>query len=253
MAGAVLSREDANRQPSYFLLSKKSTIIISTIIVSLSKIKAMQNGSTPFPWRLHALLNHVENTERASIVSWLPNGLGFRVHKPDQFTLHIMPLFFNQSKYRSFQRQLNIYSFQRITSGPDRGAYFHEFFVRFKESLFHRMVRVKIKGTGKSSSASSSTNKQSSPGARHPLSSIPRYVQPHQEDLVLWPSSNGLWQRDLSSLPSLEKVTTVPPTYPPVPLFGNSMSFSEEPRAFQTDQTMTHNSGCYLFLPKCAG
>ena len=33
-----------------------------------------------------------------------------------------MPLYFNQTKYSSFQRQLHIYNFQRITAGKDKGA-----------------------------------------------------------------------------------------------------------------------------------
>merc|ERR1712232_475425 len=44
----------------------------------------------------------------------------------------IMPQYFNQTKYRSFQRQLYIYGFDRIKdkSSEDFGAYFHELFIR---------------------------------------------------------------------------------------------------------------------------
>jgi len=55
--------------------------------------------------------------------------------------------FFSQTKYASFQRQLNLYGFQRLTHGPDKGAYFHFCFVRGKQSLVHGMVRRKVKGT----------------------------------------------------------------------------------------------------------
>ena len=65
------------------------------------------------------------------IVSWQPHGKAFRVHKPLEFTKFIVPHYFNQTKYKSFQRQLLIYGFQRIRSkGVDQGAYFHERFVR---------------------------------------------------------------------------------------------------------------------------
>jgi hypothetical protein len=55
--------------------------------------------------------------------------------------------FFSQTKYPSFQRQLNLYGFARFSHGTDKGAYFHYLFVRGKRSLVKGMVRRKIKGT----------------------------------------------------------------------------------------------------------
>jgi hypothetical protein len=55
--------------------------------------------------------------------------------------------FFSQTKYPSFQRQLNLYGFSRFSHGEDKGAYFHHCFVRGKRSLVRGMVRRKIKGT----------------------------------------------------------------------------------------------------------
>ena len=39
----------------------------------------------PFPYRLHHMLNDVERTENSNIVSWMPNGRSFKVHKPIEF------------------------------------------------------------------------------------------------------------------------------------------------------------------------
>lgn len=39
----------------------------------------------PFPYRLHHMLNDVERTENSDIVSWMPNGRSFKVHKPIEF------------------------------------------------------------------------------------------------------------------------------------------------------------------------
>jgi hypothetical protein len=55
---------------------------------------------------------------------------------------------FRQSKFPSFQRQLNLYGFKRLTAGRDKGGYYHELFLRGKRFLAHRIQRIKIKGTG---------------------------------------------------------------------------------------------------------
>ena len=62
-------------------------------------------------------------------------------------TFHYLYRYFNQSKFASFQRQLNLYGFSRLTSGKDKGAYFHSCFVRGQVGLCRGMVRQKIKGT----------------------------------------------------------------------------------------------------------
>lgn len=71
----------------------------------------------------------------------------FRIHKPKEFTRDILPKYFQMSSFSSFQRQLNLYSFQRITDGPERDAYYHELFVRGQPLLCTRIKRDKAKGS----------------------------------------------------------------------------------------------------------
>lgn len=65
--------------------------------------------------------------------------------------------FFKQTKLTSFQRQLNLYGFRRITQGPDAGAYYHEMFLKGRPGLSQRMARQKVKGTGHKQPADAQT------------------------------------------------------------------------------------------------
>jgi hypothetical protein len=81
-----------------------------------------------FPFRLYDMLEDAERKGFDHIVAWLPNGDGFRVYRFDDFVNEILPLYFNQqTRYKSFQRQLNMYEFK---------------------TLMGRGLRAKAKGSG---------------------------------------------------------------------------------------------------------
>jgi hypothetical protein len=111
--------------------------------------KSISKGgvTTPFPWKLHDMLDDRDKDGKHSVVTWQPHGRAFMVHKPKEFVDQIMHHYFNQTKYASFQRQLNLYGFSRLSHGPDKGAYFHMAFVRGSRHLCRSMIRQKIKGT----------------------------------------------------------------------------------------------------------
>jgi len=62
----------------------------------------------------------------------------------------LMKVFFNHNAITSFQRQLNLYGFKRITKAgsKDYGSYYHELFLRGRLKLCYRIRRQKIKGIG---------------------------------------------------------------------------------------------------------
>jgi hypothetical protein len=76
---------------------------------------------TPFPWRLHEMLEEMEYSGESKIVSWLPDGETFKVHDPQGFTKKIIPSWFKHKCYKSFQRQLHLYGFMRVLAGPRKG------------------------------------------------------------------------------------------------------------------------------------
>jgi hypothetical protein len=125
-----------------------------------------------FPWKLHEMLRDAEKDP--SIVSWLPHGKGFRVHKPQEFVQKVMPVYFRQSHYKSFQRQLNLWGFERVGKGEEHGAYYHKFFIRGEPGLCGYMNRQKIKGAKTQENPS---GEQSNPAAHAKRRSPPSEYQ----------------------------------------------------------------------------
>ena len=98
-----------------------------------------------FPWKLHLMLEEAEANNFQSIVSWVQDGTAFKVHNTTEFLTHVMPRYFDQSKFESFRRQLNLYGFSRITRGENRGVYFHKSFVKSDRALCKEISRQSSK------------------------------------------------------------------------------------------------------------
>ena len=75
-----------------------------------------------FPEKLFKMLNDVEREGLDKSVSWNEDGRSFTIHDPKLFARTTMKSHFNQTKYKSFQRQLNLYQFERSPIGPIRGV-----------------------------------------------------------------------------------------------------------------------------------
>lgn len=111
-----------------------------------------QSGNVLFPWQLQKMLTEVESDGKSDIVSWLPDGKAFKVHNVSVFVAEILPSYFKQTKYKSFQRQCNLWGFERMTTlGAEKGAYWHADFLRDQPSLCSRLTRQKA--TRKSSAS----------------------------------------------------------------------------------------------------
>ena len=63
----------------------------------------------PFPERPMFMLQK-ESNQNPPVVSFCSNGCTFKVHNKDQFLAEIMPKYFKQTKFTSFQRQLSLYN-----------------------------------------------------------------------------------------------------------------------------------------------
>jgi hypothetical protein len=102
------------------------------------------NGDSTFPFKLYDILENASAEGFDHIVSWMPNGNGFKLHDREQFKKTIVARYFNQSHYKSFIRQLNIYDFQR-QEGERGSSYSRDFFVRVERFLCGYMKRYIIK------------------------------------------------------------------------------------------------------------
>ena len=58
-----------------------------------------------FPFRLNNMLNDAEAHGNDHIVSWMPDGKMFKVHKHKEFANIVMPLYCRHTRYKSFLRQ----------------------------------------------------------------------------------------------------------------------------------------------------
>lgn len=98
-----------------------------------------------FPLKLYRMLHEVEKSGKQNIVSFLPHGKSFVVHKPKAFVEEVMPKYFTTCRLASFQRQLNLYGFRRITEGREKGAYSHDYFLKGKRALCRKVKRQKTR------------------------------------------------------------------------------------------------------------
>lgn len=102
-----------------------------------------------FPLKLQRILDQAEATGKKDIISWQGHGRAFLVHDSDRFVNEVVSKYFSQTKYSSFQRQLHMYNFKRITGlGRDKGAYHHPLFQRGKPELCLTMSRTRVNGKG---------------------------------------------------------------------------------------------------------
>lgn len=120
-----------------------------------------------FPMKLHRLLIELTKTHAGQeIASFSADGKSFAIHNPTRFENDILPVYFPRMKHlASFQRQLNLYDFQRVSvrlgggkqeqqdgggsnkkGGNAKGSYyFHNRFDRDRPELCMGMRRIKTK------------------------------------------------------------------------------------------------------------
>jgi hypothetical protein len=155
---AVPSHHQTTVEHHYHDLAS-SPIVTKNEDTTAKQSKKSKGGiAFPFPSVLHAMLERAEADGFEDIVSWQEHGRAFMVRSPTRFVQDVMPLFFRQTRFASFQRQLSLYGFLRLTrKGEDHGAYYHELFIRGRPDLCQLMQRTRVKGSWVRQSSSPET------------------------------------------------------------------------------------------------
>ncbi|KAK1740836.1 heat shock factor family protein, partial [Skeletonema marinoi] len=96
-----------------------------------------------FPFKLYEMLEYARASGVSSSISWLADGTGFVIHNKDAMMNDLTPMFFNQTKFRSFTRQLNLWGFLRTNPRGDNWK--HKDFLRERPDLLKEIVRISVK------------------------------------------------------------------------------------------------------------
>lgn len=82
------------------------------------------------------------------IVSWVNDGSAFKVHKVEEFVSLVMPMYFDQTEYDFFRRQLNMYGFARANQREFKDEISHPYFVQGARYLCKLIRRKEATPTG---------------------------------------------------------------------------------------------------------
>ena len=118
--------------------SKDDVVLLRDVAHHKSLMEVTDHKQLTFVNKLMQLLT--DNPD-PTVITWLPHGRSFIVRDKDRFVSDILPMYFASTLYKSFQRQLNMWGFQRISGSIDKGAYYHQLFLRGIPRLSNLMER----------------------------------------------------------------------------------------------------------------
>jgi hypothetical protein len=131
------------------------------------KIKTKRKRPPVFPQKLYNLLENAEIEGYDHLIRWSPDGKSFKIHDngKDTAIVAILKQNFNQTRFKSFLRQLQLYGFERQFTGESRGECSHPMFVRGRKELLHKKSVEEFQdaaanGTTKPTTCPSSSAKQ---------------------------------------------------------------------------------------------
>lgn len=125
-----------------------------------------------FPQMVHQILEDAAKAGLEDIVAWEEDGASFHIHKPLLFNDTILPKYSKKkTKFRSFQRQLNIYGFKMTKKS---GVYRHQLFRRGHMFSIAR-IRPRTTNSKKSMNYQEHTNDENASSNSNNIQGTPLY------------------------------------------------------------------------------
>mmetsp|Transcript_15085 Transcript_15085/g.19780 ORF Transcript_15085/g.19780 Transcript_15085/m.19780 type:complete len:309 (+) Transcript_15085:130-1056(+) len=153
---------------------------------SRAQIKTGRRGA---PQAFARKLYEILEVESPDYISWNDAGTAFFIVNLETFTELILMKYFRHQKFPSFQRQLNLYGFRKVTRGPDTGAYSHKYFVRDRPDLLDFVRRSQV---------TSNSHKNSTQDRNVPADVTPVKRDPYD---CTFPNSSLMYPSNLLSIP----------------------------------------------------
>jgi len=119
----------------------------SKSVAGMQEQQQFQQQQT-FPFKLYNMLEYACDSEFGSCISWTADGSEFIIHDKEVMMDNLAPMFFNQTKFRSFTRQLNIWGFVRTDT---LDGWRHNHFLRGRPHLLNEIERTQVKSSEKKS------------------------------------------------------------------------------------------------------
>lgn len=114
--------------------------ISKNIKFNKKKTKTKRKRPPLFPQKLYNLLENAETEGYDHLIGWSPDGKSFKIHSngKDPAIVAILEQNFNQTRFKSFLRQLQLYGFERQFTGDSRDERSHPMLVRGRKDLLHK-------------------------------------------------------------------------------------------------------------------
>ena len=139
------------------LKEEEKTMDVTMSLPQEAESKKVRGRTSRFPKILHQVLlemelsHHTTDAKGRPIAAFSEDGKSFVIYNHKEFFTRVGATHFKMTSYASFQRQLNLYNFQKLHTGSAGGAYQHPLFLRDQPELLESLRRTKIKSspTGK--------------------------------------------------------------------------------------------------------
>jgi len=251
----LLEQEAIYQQPK----NKYKTFYLENLVMSLVTKQPTRDAELKFPCKLYRMLMDTESKGLIHIVSWHKEGRCFRVHDQEAFVKEILPKYFKKSKYRSFQRQCNLYGFHRITAVKPfwDSCYYHPAFIRGDEGCCRKITRP-LRESSKGAITNITT--PTTPTAKinikgnqneviYPVTSISRTILSEDSNVSTQVRSENLISTHVLSSSSNAANVTTPITFSSYSNQGNNNSkLNVTEKQKQKSRRTSYQEFCYSIL-----